>query len=51
MDWVQLVQNRDQWMPLMNTITDLLSSRKLGNFLTSWATINFSRKTLLCRFH
>jgi hypothetical protein len=33
-DWIHLAQDRNQW-------------RDLGNLLTGWVTISFSRRTLL----
>jgi hypothetical protein len=39
-DWIHLAQDRDQWRTLVNTIM-------IGDFLTGWVTISFSRRTLL----
>jgi len=33
--WVHLVQDRDQWRPLVNTVMNLRVPQKEGNFLTS----------------
>jgi hypothetical protein len=34
-DWMHLVQDRDQWRDLMNTAMNLRPPLKAGNFLTS----------------
>jgi hypothetical protein len=41
-DWMLLVQDRDQWRVLVNTVIIILDPYMVGNFLTS-----FSRRTLL----
>jgi hypothetical protein len=33
LDWIHLVQNRDQWWALMNAVTKLLGSIKSRKFL------------------
>jgi hypothetical protein len=33
--WVHLVQDMDQWRPLVNTVMNLRAPQKEGNFLTS----------------
>jgi hypothetical protein len=35
MDWMHLVQDRDQWWSLVNTVMYLRFPQKAGNFLTS----------------
>jgi hypothetical protein len=44
-DWIQVAQNRDQWQALMDTELNLWFPLKSGNFLTSYMTISFSRRT------
>jgi hypothetical protein len=44
--WIQLPYDRVQWLVSMNTIINLLV-RKAENFLTTRATISFSRRTQL----
>jgi len=37
-DWIQLVQDRDQWQALFNAVVNTRVSYKAGNFLTNWET-------------
>jgi len=39
-------QDRVQWQVLVKTVTKLVVSWTVGNFLISWATISFSRTLL-----
>jgi len=41
--------SRDRWQALVYAVTSLLVTQNSGNFLTSWGTVSFSRKTLLHR--
>jgi hypothetical protein len=34
-DWMYLIQDRDQWRGLVNTVMNLRFPQKAGNFLTS----------------
>jgi hypothetical protein len=34
-EWMHLVEDRDQWRAVVNTIMNLRFSQKMGNFLTS----------------
>jgi hypothetical protein len=43
MDWIDLVQDRDQWRVLMNTVINLRVSQNVGKFFSS-ATGGFSKK-------
>jgi len=47
MDWIDLVQVRDRWRTLVNAIMNLWLPENVGNFLTSWEPVSFSRITLL----
>jgi hypothetical protein len=46
--WMHLCQDRDQWRVLVNMVMNLQVPHKAENFLTSWPTVSFSRRTLLC---
>jgi hypothetical protein len=47
-DWIHLAHDRDRWLVIVNKVMNLRVPKKAGNFLTSWATISFSRRTTLC---
>jgi hypothetical protein len=40
-DWMHLVQDRDQWWAVMNTVMNLRVTQKAGNSITSRVTISF----------
>jgi hypothetical protein len=42
MDWIDIVQDRENWQVLVNTLLKLEIPWNGGNFLTSWATVSFS---------
>jgi hypothetical protein len=44
-DWIHVAEDKGQWRALMNTVMNLRAPWKGGHFLTSWATVSFSRKT------
>jgi hypothetical protein len=43
-DWIHLAQDRNQWLPLLNTVMNLRVSWRAGS---SWATVSFWRRILL----
>jgi hypothetical protein len=47
MDWIELAQNRDIWLGLLTAVMNLRVPLNVGNFLTSWQPISFTRKTVL----
>jgi hypothetical protein len=47
-DWIHLAQDRDQWRGLMNTAMKLRVLLRTEDFLASFFTVSFSRRTLLC---
>jgi len=46
-DWVHLALNMNQYLALVNTVMNLEFLMKADNFLTSYVTISFSKRTLL----
>jgi len=46
-DWIHLVQHRDQWRALVDMVMKLRVPQKVGNFWTRWTTTSFWKKTLL----
>jgi hypothetical protein len=47
MDWIDLVQDSDQWRALVNTVMNLWVSSNVVKFLSGCATDGFSRRTQL----
>lgn len=47
MNRTHLDQNTNPKPTVVNTVMNILVPQKAGNFFTIWATISFSRKTLL----
>jgi hypothetical protein len=47
MKWIDLVQDRGQWMALVNTVMKLKIPKKCPKFLSKCATCDFSRKAQL----
>jgi hypothetical protein len=46
-NWIHLGWDRVKWRALVNTATNFRVSWMSGTFWTGWATISFSRRTLL----
>jgi hypothetical protein len=46
-DWIDLVQDRDRWRALVNTVTNLPAPYNVGKFLSTYATGGFSRRAQL----
>jgi hypothetical protein len=46
-DSIHLAQDIDKWRTLVNTIKNFRIVQSVGNVLTTWITINFSKFTLL----
>jgi hypothetical protein len=47
MDYIDLAEVRDKWWTVVNMAMNLQVSENVGNFLTSWRTVSFTRKTLV----
>jgi len=46
-DFIELTQERDRWQAFVTAVMNLQAPYNAGNFLTSWKTVRFSRRTLL----
>jgi hypothetical protein len=46
-DWIDLAQDRDHWRALVNTVMSLRVLQNVGKFLSSCATVGFSRRAQL----
>jgi hypothetical protein len=42
-DWIDLLQNRDQWRALVKTVMNLRVTENIGKFLMGCTTRSFSR--------
>jgi hypothetical protein len=47
MDWIDLVQDKDQWMALVNTVMNFRDPSNAGKYLSSCTLGDFSRRTQL----
>jgi len=45
--WLDLAENRDMWWGLVNAVMNLQFPQNMGNLLTSWRPVSFSRRTVL----
>jgi hypothetical protein len=50
MDWIDLAQDKDRWRAVVKMVMNFMFSLYAGNFLTSWRTVSFSRRTLVYGF-
>jgi len=42
-DWIKLYQDRDSRQALVYVVMNLQVTQNVGNFLTSWKLVSFSR--------
>jgi hypothetical protein len=49
MDWIHLVQGRDQWRPLVNMVMNFWAPQNIRKFLSGLATGDFSWRARLRR--
>ena len=47
MDRIDLVHDGERWQELVNAVMSLRVPQNVGNFLTSWEPVSFSRRTVL----
>ena len=46
MGWIDLVQDKDRWQDLVNSVMNLRVPSNAGNFLTSWEAVTLWRRSL-----
>jgi hypothetical protein len=46
MDWIGLAQDRDRWLTIVNAAMNLWVQYNVGNFVTSFKPVSFSRTLL-----
>jgi hypothetical protein len=47
LDWIVLAKDRDRWQALVDAVMNLRVPYNVGNFLTGYKSVSFSRRTLL----
>ena len=48
MDWIELAQDMDRWRAVVIGVMNFRFPWNVGNFLTGWESVSFSRRTLIC---
>jgi hypothetical protein len=46
MNWIDMAQDRVRWRAVGNAVMNLCSPQNMGNFVTIWGPLGFSRRTL-----
>jgi hypothetical protein len=45
-NWIQMARVKAPWRDLVDTVIKILVLQKAGEFLSSWSSMSFLRKTL-----